>query len=87
MTGRTTVLIERRKTPRQKFNRMARVVLDGATRTCLVVDLSELGARLCCEFDIPDRFLLVVLMEEGSVQYECCVIWRLGTELSVQFTS
>jgi len=51
-------------------------------RQCWITDVSESGARLHSEADIPDEFALVL----PSGKRECRVVWRLGNEAGVTFT-
>ena len=54
---------ERRRAPRYGFNRYARIQaeMSGASRDCLIVDMSELGVRLHSEYpEIPGEFTLVI---------------------------
>jgi hypothetical protein len=78
---------ERRRLPRTKFNRIARLYHDlTGQRECMVIDFSELGARLYSEIETPPEFTLMVFAEGGNVSRPCKVVWRLGHELGVQFT-
>jgi hypothetical protein len=52
-------------------------------RECWITDMSESGARLHSEADVPDEFALV--LPSGN-QRECRVVWRLGNEAGVTFT-
>jgi hypothetical protein len=45
--------------------------------------MSESGARLHSEADVPGEFALV--LPSGN-QRECRVVWRLGNEAGVTFT-
>ena len=54
---------ERRRTERHSFNRFARIQAEmaGASRDCLIVDMSELGVRLHSEYpELPGEFTLVI---------------------------
>ncbi len=55
-------------------------------RTCLVTDISDGGARLYCESDMPATFTLSVARDGGHMRRACRVVWRLGGELGVEFT-
>ncbi|HXD44719.1 MAG TPA: PilZ domain-containing protein [Pseudolabrys sp.] len=78
---------ERRGAVRQAINRRAQYIpVPGALpRDCLVVDLSETGARLYVETPLPDVFTLLVSAEAGDIERACRVVWRLGGEAGVAF--
>ena len=78
---------ERRGAARQVINRRAQYipVLGALPRDCLVVDLSESGARLFTESPLPDVFTLVVFGEGARLERDCQVVWRLGGEAGVAF--
>lgn len=81
------MLVDRRKTPRRAFNRIARFNNDlTGPRECMVVDLSEQGARLYSENETPLAFTLTISGEKGDERRPCRVVWRLGHEVGVQFT-
>ena len=52
-------------------------------RDCWITDISDGGARLHSEADVPDEFVLA--LPTGS-RRECRVVWRLGHEAGVAFT-
>jgi hypothetical protein len=56
-----------------------------AARACMVTNISEGGARLYTEIDVPPTFTLSVSSEGVNVRRECRVVWRLGGELGVEF--
>ena len=61
-------------------------ILGGAgslPRDCWISDLSDGGARLHSEADIPDHFTLAL---PDGVQRECRTVWRLEHETGVAFT-
>jgi PilZ domain-containing protein len=79
---------DRRRAVRYTFNRYARVQaeLAGPSRDCLIVDMSETGVRLHCEFaELPNDFTLVI-SDTGRPRRSCRVVWRLGYEIGAQFT-
>ena len=51
----------------------------------MVTNMSEGGARLYSEIDMPPRFTLSVSRDGGDIRRECRVVWRLGGELGVEF--
>jgi hypothetical protein len=55
-------------------------------RDCMVTDISERGARLYCEVEMPDQFTLMLSGAGEQSMRECRVVWRLGGELGVEFT-
>ena len=71
------------------IDRLAQYYCDGNQfpRSCLVTDISETGARLHSESDMPGDFVLEVSGEGFSAKHECRVVWRLGHELGVEFVS
>ena len=79
--------VERRKSSRRRINRVAQFhsEISPTPRTCMVTDISEGGARLYCEIDIPPKFTLWVSGEGVNERRECRVVWRLGGELGVEF--
>jgi hypothetical protein len=79
---------ERRQRARRVINRVAKFCgSDGSLpRDCLVVDLSETGARLFSEMDVPGQFTLSLSGDLGDERRDCRVVWRLGGELGVEFT-
>jgi hypothetical protein len=54
-------------------------------RDCLVTDISERGARLYSEIDMPEEFTLSLSGEGFDMRQDCRVVWRLGSELGVEF--
>lgn len=54
-------------------------------RDCLVTDISERGARLYSEQDMPEEFTLALSGEGFDMRQDCRVVWRLGAELGVEF--
>ena len=83
----SNVFLERRNAPRRVINRLAHYYFDGGQfpRTCLVTDMSDSGARLYSESNIPDDFTLAVSGEGFDMKRECHVVWRLGHEMGVEF--
>lgn len=81
------MLNERRKISRRKINRVAQFHSDVSPlpRVCMVTDISEGGARLYSESDVPPTFTLALSGEGVQVRRECRVVWRLGGELGVEF--
>jgi len=81
------VFKERRKMPRRQINRLAqfRSEAGAASGECMVTDISEGGARLFTELDLPEAFTLWLGAEDTKMQRECRVVWRLGGEIGVEF--
>jgi PilZ domain-containing protein len=81
------VLNERRKIARRVINRVAQFQTDDGSlpRSCMITDISEGGARLYSETDMPQKFTLAVSSDGGDSRRECRVVWRLGRELGVEF--
>lgn len=82
------MLRERRRAKRRIINRVAQYYagLGSLPRTCMITDISEGGARLYAETDLPQTFTLTVCAEDGEARRECRVVWRLGGEVGVAFT-
>ena len=82
------MLKERRNSPRYHFNRYARIQVEmsGASRDCLIVNMSEDGVRLHSEImEMPNEFTLVVADAEHP-RRSCRVVWRLGFEIGAKST-
>ncbi|WP_162826678.1 PilZ domain-containing protein [Pseudolabrys taiwanensis] len=79
---------DRRKTQRRVINRVAQYQcgLGSLPRTCMVIDISDGGARLYAETELPDTFTLAVTGDGIDTRRECRVVWRLGGEYGVAFT-
>lgn len=86
--GKGLALKERRGTQRRVINRIAQYHcgIGALPRTCMVTNISDTGARLYCETDMPDAFTLSLSAGDLNVRRECRVVWRLGGELGVEFT-
>ena len=80
---------ESRLSDRRTVSRHAKLQLaDGSLpRDCVVIDISEGGARLHVEgLEAPDRFVLLISDKAGGARpRNCKVIWRRGFELGVEF--
>jgi hypothetical protein len=76
---------ERRSSQRHAVRGMAKI-LGGAgslPRDCWISDISDGGARLHSEADIPAEFALVL---PSGTRRDCRVVWRLGHEAGVAFS-
>lgn len=77
---------DRRRTARSRFNRAGLVHHDVlGLRACTIVNLSEGGARLCADDDLPTEFVLSIKTDAGERRKACRVVWRLYNEFGVQF--
>lgn len=77
---------DRRKSQRNRFNRTGQVYHDLiGMRRCTIVNLSDGGARLCAEDDLPPAFVLSISTDNGERRRSCKVVWRLEHEYGVQF--
>jgi hypothetical protein len=77
---------ERRKSARVRFSRAGLVQHDLiGTRSCTIVNLSDGGARLCADADLPAQFVLTMKTDEGERRKSCRLVWRLHQEFGVQF--
>jgi PilZ domain len=78
----------RRKTSRRRFAYPAKLHFGrGApSRPCIIVDISDLGARLEVPpgTDLPDEFFLL-FGDHSSVQRRCRVVWRSAIRIGVLF--
>ncbi len=81
------MLKDRRQSPRLVINRMAKfhAGVGSLPRDCMVTDISERGARLYSDIDMPERFTLSLSGDGTNIRRECRVVWRLGGELGVEF--
>ncbi len=79
-------MLERRRFPRAKVYKGAKVILAGrSTVSCIVCNLSNHGAclRLPSTADLPAEFDLS--FDTGYTLRHCCVAWRALTNLGVSF--
>ena len=79
---------ERRRMPRQRTLKSARVVIDGQgpVLDCIVRNLSPRGALLLVpSLAVPDRFDLV--FSASRARHACQVAWRAHDRVGVVFTS
>ncbi len=78
----------RRQSVRQHCHRAAKVRHGAGTRSrdCLIIDISDHGARLQVDgLDVPEKFVLI-LSGVGTVEErECEVVWRTGDEIGAKF--
>ena len=51
----------------------------------MITDISDGGARLYSETEMPQKFTLSVSGEGAHTRRECRVVWRLGGEFGVEF--
>jgi hypothetical protein len=82
-----SLIRERRNTQRRVINRVAQYYcgVGALPRACLVTNISDTGARLYSETDMPETFTLAVTGEDADIRRECRVVWRLGGEFGVEF--
>lgn len=77
---------EQRKSARRKIGcRALMAVNERAPRLdCIIVDISETGARLVVDpaIDLPDDFLLML---SRNVSRRCKLIWREDRKVGVRF--
>ena len=78
---------DRRRNDRLAVRGLAKMLIGTGSlpRDCWVTDISDGGARLHAEIDIPDEFILVLPGPQGR-RRECRVVWRLGHEVGAEFT-
>jgi len=80
-----TMLEDRRRSTRHALDVEATLQTEAglALGGCRLMDISEGGARLLLErAQVPDEFLLVT---EGAESLNCRVVWRLDSEIGVEF--
>jgi hypothetical protein len=86
LTIETETPTNRRRKPRRTVFNRAYIYFHGvdACIDCLVLDLSESGARLAIEssLDIPDLFKLV---RKNLPTLHCQTVWREGKSIGVRF--
>jgi hypothetical protein len=78
---------DRRKGLRSKFGYPARMLFGGVwSATCVVVDISESGAKLkvLATQTIAEEFSLLI-GGHSEVKRRCRVVWRSGSTIGVQF--
>jgi hypothetical protein len=79
---------ERRRQSRRPIDIAAKLftAVDAPVWDCIVMDISDCGARLAVESggDIPDHFTLL-LSAEGRASRRCQVMWRAGRQMGVKF--
>ncbi len=82
------MFLERRRLQRRAINRVAQFhsEISPIPRAVMVTDISEGGARLYSDIDMPPQFTLSVSGEGLNLRRQCRVVWRLGGELGVEFT-
>lgn len=81
------MLKERRQSQRRVINRVAKFQsgIGSLPRDCMITDISERGARLYCEIEMPETFTLSTSGNGEQLRRECRVVWRLGGEIGVEF--
>jgi hypothetical protein len=80
---------ERRKHQRFSYNRIAKYCSDNGTlpKDCMITDFSEQGARIMVPNGaVPDQFQLLISGDQ-TARETCEVMWRLGDEVGVRFTT
>ena len=78
---------ERRKSFRVEWNSAARIhTSDGATRLCVISNLSNGGARITgiAPETLPETFMLRITPRAHRAK-QCRVVWRTKDALGVQF--
>lgn len=78
------MLVEKRNYPRRQVHIPAKVTFapDAPPRDCVVLDISEMGARLGLDGaqDAPEEFT-IVLSPSGRPYRRCRVVWRTEAEM------
>lgn len=80
---------ERRQFPRRVVNRMAQFHSEicSTPRAILLTDLSESGARLFTDLEMPPTFTLSITDDGVNEQHDCRAVWHLGHEIGIKFTT
>jgi hypothetical protein len=88
MIGTYRTHAEQRKKPRRPFKYNAKIVIGKGKPqlNCLVVDVSEGGARICLarDVEVPAIFTLLLTRDGGARRF-CQTLRRDGTILGVRF--
>ena len=80
-------LEERRRSPRRKLYRMAKIKLGAGTpeHDCLVIDISDDGVRLNVGgLNVPDEFVLLLFGDGVVREIAYKKVWRHGHELGAK---
>ncbi len=78
---------DKRKSRRKPIGYCAWIHLDAPKRRdCVLVDISESGARLDVDApnEVPDRFVLL-LSKNGYPRRLCRTVWRTSNQVGVKF--
>ena len=81
---------ERRRSPRRRLYRAAKIKVGVGilAHDCILIDISERGARLyIAGFDVPDEFVLLLSGDGVVRESKYKVIWRRGLEVGAEFVS
>jgi hypothetical protein len=54
-------------------------------RACTIVNLSNAGARLCADGPVSGDFVLSIHTGAGERRRACRVVWRVESEIGVEF--
>ena len=86
--GRVRAHEDSRLHPRRKVNIAAKIMVDGSTRDCTLLDISDSGARIALESmqELPDEFQ-ICMTPSGFPFRQCKLIWRSNSEIGVEFKS
>jgi hypothetical protein len=80
-----------RKSSRRWTRRAADLIIraDQPTLPCMIIDLSDGGARLTVSRPLPGstRNFTLVLFKDGSVQRDCEIVWTDSRYVGVKFVS
>jgi hypothetical protein len=77
---------ELRKRPRRQFRYNASILIGAGASPCPceIADISETGARIVIEGELPERFVLL-LTRAGEARRLCKMVWRDGLTIGVEF--
>jgi hypothetical protein len=77
------IMPERRRVPRTRVFKSAKIISSQSVRDCIVRDISKFGACLALISTIPDIFELT--FDAGHTLRPCRAAWRTATEIGVEF--
>jgi hypothetical protein len=85
--GRVRAQQESRRHPRRKVSIAAKIVVGGSARDCMLIDISDNGARIAFGGvqDLPDEFE-ICMTPSGFPFRRCRLIWRSNSEMGVEFS-
>lgn len=74
---------EKRKSVRRTVNQPGTVVFGAVRLSCIIDDLSDGGARLVVQGELPE--VLTLVFNDDQPARRCRLVWRLDDEAGVEF--